>query len=69
MLGDLVEVQEGIWKEMESLQYLLERVEGWLEELLDHSKLRLDAMELLTCGKCFLRVWEVGKLQWPEEWK
>jgi len=26
-----------------------------------------DAIELLTCGKCYLRVWEMGKLDGPEE--
>jgi len=39
MLGDLVEVQEGIQKEMEFLWYLSEQVEDWLEELVNHLKL------------------------------
>jgi len=35
--------------------------------LADHSKLTADAVELLTCGKHYLRVWEMGKLDVPEE--
>ena len=37
MLGDLVEVQEQIWSELEYLQFLLEWIKGWLEELADHT--------------------------------
>jgi len=44
---------------------LSEHIEGWLEELVDHSKLKSDAVELLTYGKCYLRVWEMGKLDGP----
>ena len=37
------------------------------DKLADHSKLMSDAIELLTCGECYLRVWEMGKLDGPEE--
>ena len=67
MLGDLVEVQEQIWSELEYLQFSSEQVKGWLEELADHSKLMADAGELLTCGKCYLRVQEMGKPDGTEE--
>ena len=67
MLGDLMEVQERIWSELEYLQFSLEWIEGWLEELADHSKLTADAVKLLTCGKHDLRVQEMGKLDGPEE--
>src|SRR5882724_5176311 len=67
MLGDLVEVQDRIWSELEYLWFLSERLEGWLEELADHSKLMADAVKLLMHGKYYLRVREMGKLDGPEE--
>src|SRR5882724_10173105 len=67
MLGDLVEVQERILSELEYLQFSLKQVEGWLEELADHSKLMSDAVELLMHGKHYLRVQEMGKPDGPEE--
>ena len=38
-----------------------------LEELADHSKLTAHAVELLTCRKHYLRVWEMGKMDGLEE--
>ena len=55
MLCDLVEVQVRTQSELEYLQFSLEWVKGWLEELADHSKLTADAVELLLmCGKHYL---------------
>jgi len=56
MLGDLVEVQKRVQSELEYLWFSSERIEHWLEELDDHSKLTANAVELLTCGKHYLRV-------------
>ena len=44
-----------------------ERMEDILQDFVDQTKDSSDTMELFTQGKHFLRTWEMGKPEGPEE--
>src|SRR5882724_8560493 len=60
VLGDLVGEQVRLWESVEWQEALM-------EELVSNTKVIADAMDLFTWGEHFLRVWEMGKPEGPEE--
>src|SRR5882724_11900709 len=60
MLEDLV-------GEQVQLRESVEWQEALMEEMVLNTKVIADTMDLFTQGECFLRVWEMGKLEGPEE--
>ena len=60
VLEDLV--GEQVW-----LRESTEWQEALLEEMVSNTKVIVDAMDLFTRGERFLRVWEMGKPEGPEE--
>jgi len=60
MLEDLV-------GEQAQLQESAEWQEALLEEMVSNTKVIMDTMDLFMWGEQFLRVWEMGKLEGPEE--
>src|SRR5882724_9800246 len=60
MLEDLV--GEQAW-----LRESTERQEALMEEMVSNTKVIVDVIDLFTWGEWFLRVWEMGKPEGPEE--
>src|SRR5882724_1652932 len=59
--------QASFCEEMARIWESSERTESILQELVDQTKASSDAMELFVQGECFLRTWEMGKLEGAEE--
>ena len=59
-LEDLVGEQAWLWDSVEWQEALL-------EEMVSNTKVIMDVMDLFTQGEWFLRLWEMGKLEGPEE--
>ena len=57
----------GIQEELARSWELSERQEEILQDLVDQTKASSDAMELFTWGECFLRNWEMGKVEGLDE--
>ena len=66
-LEQLMGEQAGFQEEMARIWESSERMEDILQVLVDQTKASLDMMELFMWGKCFLRTWEMGKLEGLEE--
>jgi len=63
----IAHVLEDLIGEQVQLLESAERQEALMEEMMSNTKVIIDAMDLFTWGEHFLRVWEMGKLEGPEE--
>jgi len=66
-LEQLVEEQVSFCEEIVGIWESSERTENILQELVNQTKASSDMMELFMQGECFLRTWEMGKLEGSEE--
>ena len=64
---EIAHVLEDLVGEQAWLRESAEQQEALLEEMVLNTKVIADAMDLFMQGERFLRVWEMGRLEGPEE--